>query len=152
MRNRKTSLDANHKTLVASSLQVGYSVYDGASVGGGASDLIVANRKKITILFEVKNGEQQSYFYLGQLEYLARWVGYAAVVKTFDDIQKAMNEPDKYCLSEWQKTELLKFVETEKRRVSQKFTPSKLPKHKVYLKRIEGIIEVVSLCSCGRKG
>ncbi len=141
MRNRrKPSLDKNQAGIVSESFAHGYSVYDGASVGGGASDLIIADKKKTTILFEVKNGAIESCFYLGQIEFLARWKGHAAIAKTFTDVQNAMNDPEKYCLSDAIKEKLLAFVHREKIRVSVNNPKADLSRHKVTSVRLEKLI------------
>lgn len=142
MNRRRASLDKNHSLIVATAWACGYSVYDGAAVGGGASDLIIADKSKLTILFEVKNGEVQSHFYLGQLEFLGRWKGHAAIAKTFGDVKNAFDDPERYCLSDAQKETLLAFVHREKIRVIEKNPKADLKRHQVKTKRIEEFIKL----------
>lgn len=141
MHRRRPSLDLNHAAIVADAKRFGYSVYDGASVGGGASDLIITNRKKVTILFEIKNGERRSIFYLGQIEFLAGWVGHAAIAETFDDVQRAFEDPAGNCLSDEQKERLRRFAFNERLEVQRRDPNRKLNRHQVTWARLKTILD-----------
>lgn len=116
---RRTSYDANHAEIVRELEAFGYSFYNGASVGGGASDGIVAERSGLAILVEIKASEK-STFYLSQLEYAARWVGMAMFATTAVQIRTAFKYPKDYCLTRPQKAAILRFVEISKRKLAQK--------------------------------
>lgn len=99
----KTSFDKNHLDIVRLCRAHGWSVYDGASVGRGASDLIVAGPRAVTVLCEIKNPDQASYFYYSQLMFISKWIGHVAIVLSFEDVKNAVTDPMAYCLSAKQK-------------------------------------------------
>lgn len=141
MNRRRPSLDANHVELVQKARACGWSVYDGASVGGGASDVIVAAPSKVTVLVEIKTVDPQAAFYLGQLEFLGLWAGHAAIATSFSDMRRAIENPEQYCLTNEQKRALITLAHKERLRLARMDNKTSAARHKVAAKRVFEVLE-----------
>jgi len=104
----KVTRDANHLSIVKDLKKLGYAVIDLAAVGRNVPDLIVSDAT-VTALVEVKLST--GWFYLGQLEFLAKWPGVAGFAETLDDALALMTEPEKHRLTWNQKQAILNICE-----------------------------------------
>jgi Holliday junction resolvase-like predicted endonuclease len=102
--------DQNHKAIAAVFKRLGCSVLEASGQAGGV-DLIVS-RGDLTALIEIKRREKA--ITICQIELLANWQGFAAIVCDEETAQKMASDFPAHCLSRRQKETLLHFCAKER--------------------------------------
>lgn len=100
----KVFRDANHPRIVKALQSEGYGIIDLAAVGNSVPDIIVADGR-IVVLMEIKM--PKTAVFISQIEFLAKWQGYAGMVETGQQAVEMMKNPDTHCLQDYERQIIL---------------------------------------------
>lgn len=103
----KVQRDQNHIEIANKLKKAKFGVVDLAAVGNSVPDLIVASPAH-TVLVEVKMPKSQ--IYIAQLEFLAKWPGYAGFAETYEDALALVRDPETFGLSKEQRVAILEIA------------------------------------------
>ena len=87
--------DDNHTDIVGTFKACHCSVLDTASLGNGAPDLVVALKKNITLLIEIKDGKKPPSarrLTPDELKFRDNWKGEYRIIESVDDVLALLKE------------------------------------------------------------